>query len=69
MILLLSQELSRFEGGITFSNCLYKELWKGSESSVVQSKVIPNNSGLGKAFVNLIKINQDVPSTICLSIL
>lgn len=52
MILLLSQELSRFEEGITFSNCLYKELWKESKSSAVQSKVIPNNLGLGKAFVN-----------------
>lgn len=52
MISFLSQELSRFEEGITFSNSLYKELWKGSKFSALQSKAIPDNLGLGKAFVN-----------------
>lgn len=51
MILFLSQELSRFEEGITFSNSLYKELWKGSKSSAVQSKAIPDNLGLGQGLL------------------
>lgn len=48
MISFLSQELSRSEEGITFSNSLYKELRKGSKSSAVQSKVIPDNLGSGQ---------------------
>lgn len=48
MISFLSQELSRFEEGITFSNGLYKELWKGSKYSAVQGKVITDNLGLGQ---------------------